>query len=429
MMGALATAMALFPATRLKPWRGRRGLLLSLLTSLGLAGCNGKIQLPYVVYLAIGTNSEQAIDAELIEETRWHLDVLERGYRQIHPESRFQFGLYPEAMIDFALSRRNRAGLGPDLIFVNGDTARRMLASGVIAPFPANSSELRQFDPDDLARIRNSRGELAGLPVVLQTQVACFNRKRLPKPPATTTELLAASAAGHPVGLSVEPYNLLWSAGSLGAMNGLEQAIAGQEPSAANTDRIEAWLAWLQNASNQQRVTFFSDQKSAISEFLAGRLDWIPCHSISLPRLRKQLGANLGVTTLPSGPDGSPPSPVKRIRVLALGSSSSAAGRARAINFARFSANPLMQRALTIGSQTVLPANRFVKVPVQSSMVLEALNRANQESDQVSPIVRLLHDNDQRIAKAQAMTTELVFGEVSPQSSAQALIHLLREKP
>ena len=303
MMGALATAMALFPATRLKPWRGRRGLLLSLLTSLGLAGCNGKIQLPYVVYLAIGTNSEQAIDAELIEETRWHLDVLERGYRQIHPESRFQFGLYPEAMIDFALSRRNRAGLGPDLIFVNGDTARRMLASGVTVPFPANSSQLKQFDPSDLDRVRNSRGELAGLPVVLQTQVACFNRKRLPKPPATTTELLAASAAGHPVGLSVEPYNLLWSAGSLGAMNGLEQAIAGQEPSAANTDRIEAWLAWLQNASNQQRVTFFSDQKSAISEFLAGRLDWIPCNSISLPRLRKQLGANLGVTNLPSGPD------------------------------------------------------------------------------------------------------------------------------
>jgi len=428
MMGALAAAMALFPATRLKPWRGR-GLMLSLLTSLGLAGCNGRLELPHVVYLAIGTNSEQAIDAELIEETRWHLDVLERGYRQIHPESRFQFGLYPEAMIDFALSRRNRAGLGPDLIFVNGDTARRMLASGVTVPFPANSSQLKQFDPGDLDRVRNSRGELAGLPVVLQTQVACFNRKRLPKPPATTTELLAASAAGHPVGFSVEPNNLLWSAGSLGAMNGLEQAIAGQQLSAANTERIEAWLAWLQNASNQQRVTFFSDQKSAISEFLAGRLDWIPCNSISLPRLRKQLGANLGVTNLPSGPDSRPPSPVKRIRVLALGSNSSAAGRARAIAYTRFAANPLMQRALTMGSQTVLPANRFVKVPVQSSMVLEALNRSNQESDQMSPTLKRLHDNDQRITKAQALITELVYGEVSPQSSAQALIHLLREQP
>jgi uncharacterized protein with PhoU and TrkA domain len=88
-----------------------------------------------------------------------------------------------------------------------------------------------------------------------------------------------------------------------------------------------------------------------------------------------------------------------------------------------------MQRALTIGSQTVLPANRFVKVPVQSSMVLEALNRSNEDSDQLSSILKLLHDNDPRIAKAHGLITELVFGEVRPQASAQALIRLLQEKP
>lgn len=428
MMSPLTTAMALLPAPRLRPWRGR-GLLLSLLASLGLAGCNGRLELPNVLYLAIGTNSDQAIDAELMEETQGHLNVLERGYRQIHPESRFQFGLYPEAIIESALRRRNRTGLGPDLIFVNGDTAMRMLASGVVVPFPASSSQLNLFDPNDLDRIRNSRGELAGLPLVLQTQVACFNRKRLPKPPTTTTELLTASAAGRPVGLTVELYSLFWSAGSLGAVSGIEQAVAGQQPSAADTERITTWLAWLQNASNQQRVTFFSDQKAALSEFQAGRLDWIPCSSTSLPRLRKQMGADLGVANLPSGPDGTPPSPIKRVRVLALGSNSSAAGRVRAIAFVRFTTNPLMQRALTIGSQTVLPANRFVKVPVQSSMVLEALNRSNEDSDQLSSILKLLHDNDPRIAKAHGLITELVFGEVRPQASAQALIRLLQEKP
>jgi Fe2+ or Zn2+ uptake regulation protein len=47
----------------------------------------------------------------------------------------------------------------------------------------------------------------------------------------------------------------------------------------------------------------------------------------------------------------------------------------------------------------------------------------------MSPTLKRLHDNDQRITKAQALITELVYGEVSPQSSAQALIHLLREQP
>jgi arabinogalactan oligomer/maltooligosaccharide transport system substrate-binding protein len=428
MMGAPTSAMALFPAPRQRP-RRRRGLLLAAVSGLSLAGCDGRLAFPNLLYLAIGTNTDQAIDAELVEETQGHLNTLERGYRQIHPASRFQFGLYPEALISAAISRRNRAGLGPDLIFVNGDTALRMLASGVVDPFPASSLQLNQFDPNDLDRLRNSRGELAGLPVLLHTQVACFNRKRLPNPPATVTELLAASAAGHPVGLTVEPQGLFWSAGSLGAVHGIEQAVAGQQPSATNKQRIEAWLAWLQNASNQQRITFFSDQPSALGEFMAGRLDWVPCNSISLPRLRKVLGPTLGVSTLPSGADGSPPSPIKRIRVLALGSSSSAPGRARAISYTKFTVNPLMQRALTVGSQSLLPANRFVKVPVQSSTVLAALDQSNQQSDQFSSLLTLMHDNDPRLNKAQALITELVFGEVNPKSSAQALIQLLGEKP
>lgn len=242
------------------------------------------------------------------------------------------------------------------------------------------------------------------------------------------TDLLAASAAGHPVGLTVDLYNLFWTAGSLGAMEGINQAVTSRQPSPANLQRMELWLAWLQNANNQQRVTFFGDQKSTISEFLAGRLDWIPCNSISLPRLRRKLGASLGVSTLPSGPDGSAPSPLKRLRVLALGASSSPAGRARAISFARFATNPLTQRTLTTGSQTVLPANRFVKVPVQSSLVLDALNTSNQQGDQLNAIVKLMHDNDQRLPVAQALITELVFGEVSPRTTARALIRLFGER-
>lgn len=428
MMSPLAAAMVLFPAPRLRPWR-RRGLLLALLGSLSLTGCKGVLELPNVLYLAMSTNSDQAIDADLLEETQARLSVLERGYRQMHPASRFQFALYSDNTISNALIRRNRAGLGPDVIFVNGETALRMLADGVVSPYPAAPEQLKLFDPDDLDQLRNRRGELAGIPVVIQTQLACFNRKRLPKPPATVTELLAASAAGNTVGLTVDPYYLYWSTGSLGALKGINRAIAGQQPSPAEVRQIEQWLAWLQNANSQQRVTFYSDQKSVIAEFLAGRIDWMPCNSITLPKLRKQLGSSLGVSALPNGPDGSPPSPMKRLRVFALGSSSSAAGRARAIAFIRFSANPLMQRMLTVGSQTLLPANRFVKVPVQSSQVLAAMDLSNRQSDQFSQIVKLMHDNDPRVPKVQALITELVFGEESARSSTEALIQILRGKP
>ena len=427
MMSPLAAATALFPAPRLRPWR-RRGLLLSLLTSLGLAGCNGRPSLPNVIYLALSTNNDQTIDAFLLEETRARIRILEQSFRQIHPESRFQFSMYQETQISKALIRRSRAGLGPDLIFVNGVTAEQMLASGVVDPFPATPDQLRQFDPDDLDRLRNKRGELAGLPVFIQTQLACFNRKRLPKPPANVADLLAISAAGHPVGMTVEVHNLYWSAGSLGASDGINNAIRGNELSPTERQAIVNWLGWLQNASSQQRVTFYGDQQTAVSEFLAGRIDWTLCNSITLPRLRKQLGSNLGVSVLPKGTDGNEPSPLKRLRVFALGSSSSMAGRSRAIAFARFSTNPLMQRALTVGSQTLLPANRFVKVPIQSSQMLEAMERSNRQSDK-NKIGTLINENDPRIRLIQNLITELVFGEVSAQSSADSLIHILRRHP
>jgi hypothetical protein len=131
------------------------------------------------------------------------------------------------------------------------------------------------------------------------------------------------------------------------------------------------------------------------------------------------------VGTLPAGPQG-PASPVNRVRVFALGTSSSAAGREQAISFIRFSVNPLMQRQITMASQNVLPANRFVKVPVRSSNVLQAMVTAEEQGGQVNKLNALLHTNDPRIAKSQQLITQLVFGEVSPAEARRALIQILR---
>ena len=46
--------------------------------------------------------------------------------------------------------------------------------------------------------------------------------------------------------------------------------------------------------------------------------------------------------------------------------------------------NPLSQRNLTLGSQVVLPANRFVNVPVSSSAVLSAMVTSAQQGSQTN---------------------------------------------
>lgn len=427
MMGLLLMAMIRIKGSPPRPPR-RRTLLLSLVCSLSLAGCSSRLELPKLVYLGIGSDSDQHIDAELLSDIQERLNGLETAFRQIHPATRFQFSVYKNDRIVDPIRRRNHAGLGPDLLFINGDTARTLLAQGLVDPFPTNPALENLFSADDLNRMRTGRGELAGLPILIQPQVACFNRKRLPKPPGTLAELLKASAEGQSIGLSVELDSLFWTAGSMGAVDALNRAAAGKPSTAVERQRITDWLRWLQNASNQQRVSFFADQLSLQNEFRAGRLDWITCSSMSLPRLRKTLGTDLGVAQLPSGPGGLA-SPVNRLRVLALGRSSSREGRQRAIAFSRFSVNPLVQRNLTLGSQTLLPANRFVKVPVQSSRALEAMVASQQGGQQLTRMVALIHDNDPRLVAAQARITQLVFGEVNPEGAADDLIQLFLRQP
>jgi hypothetical protein len=311
---------------------------------------------------------------------------------------------------------------------VNGDTALRLRQAGLVDPFPVRKDQLAIFNEEEVRRLRSPDGQLAGLPLLVQTQLSCFNRQRLSEPPATLQELLNASANGHPMGLSLDLYYLFWIVGSTGALPAIDRAVLGQPLNPADRQALTGWLAWLQNASNQQRVTFFPDQPTAEAEFKAGRLDWIPCRSTVVPQLRRVMGSTLGVAPLPDG-EGHRASPINRLRVLALGRSSSAAGRRRALAFSFYSVNPLTQRTLTLGSQTVLPANRFVTVPVQSSQVLAAMVAAANQGLQANSLVTLVHTNDPRIPRLQTLLTELVFGESSPEGTSTELVQILKARP
>jgi len=427
MMNQQNKAMPQSPA----PSRARRPIALRclpVLASLLLLGCRPGDGLPNVFYLGVEVNPDETIDANLLADTRQRLGYLEAGYRQLYPNTRFQVSLYPEQQLAWAIQRRNRAGLGPDLLLLSGEMALRLLAAGVIAPFPQTGVDLNPFDPQVLDRLRNPSGELAGLPLLVQTQLACFNRRRLPVAPATLEQLLDTSAKGHPVGLSMEAYNLFWTVGSLGAIDAIDTAAAGRQPSGAQQQAIERWLTWLQNANNQLRVTFYASHSSAEAEFQAGRLDWFPCRSSAIPRLRKTLGDGLGVAPLPGG-EGGNASPINKLRVLALGTNASRSSRERALAFSHFSVNPLSQRNLTLGSQVVLPANRFVRVPVSSSATLRAMVTSAEQGSQTNTLVELMHSNDPRLDKIQTLLTTLVFGEVPPSKAGQSLVAILRNRP
>lgn len=388
------------------------------------------MQLPTVIYVAVGISNDQRIDTELRSSFYGRMELLQAGFQRLNPGTTFQLSFYPEDELPEVMRRRNRQGLGPDLLLVNGDTARRLLEQGLSDPYPASSEQLNLYDEDMLQRVRTPTGEVVGLPVLIQTQLSCFNRNRIAQAPATLEALLATSTQGATVGLPSDLRNLFWTVGSTGAIDAFTLAAERRQLQAADRQALARWFSWLQNASNQQRVVFYATQELAKAQLASGTLDWIPCRSAELSTLRRSMGHRLGVAALPNGnTDGAIASPVNRVRLWSLGRSSSPHGRARALAFTRYSLNPLTQRSLTLGSLSVLPANRFVRVPVQSSSVLEAMVTALAQGNQTNRLVAEVHSNDERLSGIDTTVNGVVFGELAPAGAASQLAAILQKPP
>jgi maltose-binding protein MalE len=403
------------------------GLALPLMAAIG--GCQGRRLQPILrplegtLYIAVGV-SDDAIDGELQKEIRSRTAMLQTTFRTLQPRVRLQVEVFPEESLPNELRLRNSTGLSPDLLLVNESTARDLAREKLIDTVTFSPALLDQLDAGSVVRVRRSDGTLTGLPMELQPQVACFDRRRLRQSPATLTDLLAASAKGVEVGLSLDATSLAWTLGPLGAVDAVSSLLAGEPVTPLTRQGLANWLGWLRQADQQQHVTFFPTETELIKELAAGTLDWIPCRSINLTRVKASLGENLGVAPLPSGPFGDA-SPITRERVLAFGVNSSPVQRQLALALARFAVSPLHQRDIVLRSQYVLPVNREVAPPVRSSSVVASMVEGRQQSLRRATI-RLIEASSREQREAwQALLTRFLFDDLSEQDTLKGLIELL----
>jgi arabinogalactan oligomer/maltooligosaccharide transport system substrate-binding protein len=404
-----------------KPFR-----LIALLLAVALGGCSlSKPTLPVVLYLAVTVEDDRQITSETAQSFRARFTKVIQQFRSLHPEVLVQTALYSEKQLTEQLRRRDKTGLGPDLIFSSGEQANALLAAGLVDPMPENATSRSNTMAVLSRRLRNRRGQLSGQPLLVFPQLACFDQRRLETTPSTLHELLGVGAAGQPVGLALNFRQLVWTAGALGASPGLIAAAEGKEPSPAEQQGILNWLTWLQQANNQLRIGFYPDQASLREGLMKGDLAWVSCSSAELQRLRDVMGPHLGVAALPNGPQHQA-SPLNRMRVLSLGRNSSPRQRAMALALTEFSITPLLQRNLTLASLSLLPVNPHVNVPVQSSQVLAALVEARRQGASGEPLLAHLHGDDPRVSQLDAVLVPLVFGVISPEAATEQVMDVLR---
>jgi arabinogalactan oligomer/maltooligosaccharide transport system substrate-binding protein len=384
-------------------------------------------QLWGTVYITVGINSDERQDSGQRQLAQAALARFTRDFRELQPGVSIQMMTFPEEGLTRQLRFRQQSGLGPDLLLVNARTALELQRRNLVrsASFPADL--LQQIEPAMLERVRLSDGRLAGLPVLQLPQLACFNRERLPDgSPKDLDDLLQRSSRGLRVGLSTTPLYLVWTVGGMGATEAVVAAEGRQPLTTEQQQALERWLAWLQNASLQQSITFHDKQDQLIGKLGSGELDWITCRSSNLNQLRQKLGAALGVASLPGGRWGEA-TPINRERVLVFGRNSSAVQRRIAQEIASFSVNPLVQRNLTFTDMMMLPVNRFVPAPVASSAVLAAMVRSAEQSEQTTELIQSLLINPKTEKAFAAVINRVLFGELTPRQAQELLPTVLRD--
>jgi hypothetical protein len=402
--------------------------MLSVLAALvaGLvAGCGGapvaEREPAGVLFVYVALPAWQIRQPDSLDAVIERLDLLRQPFRELHPAVRIQFIPFAEDQLIQQVRRRNWEGLGPDLLLVTDRMARELRRLELSRPATAPAELVSQLDPLALGQLREADGQLAGLPVFLQTEQACFNRSLLPESPANLKALLQTSAAGLPVGLSLVPQDLAWLLGGFGADGAISAAAQGEAPSPEGRAALVQMLQWLADANLQERVLLFNAKEPMLKRFATGELAWIPCRSDTLTLLRRSLGDDLGVAALPRGPRGEA-TPINTLRVWAFGRNSSARQRRTAERWTSFSVSPIVQRRLTLQTTGILPVNLQVPVPVESSATLRTLETTRQQAGLGPQAEALFRIDDERLADLRRVINDVAYETIAPETGADRLL-------
>ena len=383
-----------------------------------------------MLYAAASISDSASLSPAIRQAYTEQLKAIRTGFRQLYPEIDFQIALYPESDFITELLRRADSDLGPDLIITNTLLAAQLFDLGLMDAPPAALTEggLDEGNQAGSTRPNVEQPLNASAPFAIYPQLACFNKTAITKSPTTTQKLIQMSDAGVRIGLSTQASQLIWSAGSNGALPALTAALEDRNLSKAQKLKLTGWFQWLQQANRTEGIRFLSNHSQLRKALANGELDWISCNSASTTPLRRAMGEQLGVAALPNGTDHKA-SPVNRVRVLAFGSDSTQQQRLAAQRFASYVMSPIVQQNLSRQSAAYLPANRLVKRPQGYAQTFNAMIQAREQAEASEPAISTFNPYSDNTRRLTALLTPLIFGQTTAQDTTQQLLKRSRPEP
>ena len=346
-------------------------VLLVLLTS-----CTA-IKAPKTLFITFGVSETRFKDES--EELRIFLDRLFERFNHSNPNANIVYINYKSKNLIKQIERDNSIHLGPDVVITPQYLAEELLARNLTTSL----SNKQYFDSIYSSRIQADakiNNEYSFAPYLISTQIACFNSTTIKKSPSSIEELEKLSASGKKMGLSSQPYDLIWTAGTQGAISELS-SLGSQSVSDSTYPAIQKWLEWIETAALSQNMSFHRNSRDLAEKLENNELDWVTCYGEQLENLKKTMGNSLGVSALPNGAT-SKAFPTNRIYGFALGKNSSPIQREMAMKFIKANVNRIAQRKLQLDDTGLLAVNQNVSIPPESSKRLMAINTSFYEQRQ-----------------------------------------------
>jgi ABC-type glycerol-3-phosphate transport system substrate-binding protein len=415
------------PRQRLARLRFRAGFALALALLVG--GCQGGPKPPENLQVAIATGAGS--DAVVRSSLQRLATQMAAEFMQNNPGTNLHLRFLPEGELLASVRDRTSLGAGPDVLISRVAPVAKLSSEGLIVPSNLSPEELDPLRVQFLPRFRQGN-RYAAIPFLLQPSLACYNRERLPKAPATLDALLSRAAEGVRVGLPLEMDELIWSASGFGAAQPLLQALEVDQKirrplSPTDRARVLAWLTWLYRANVQPTLQFVDTADELVQRLATRQLDWISCNATAIPQLRRSLGSRLAVAVLPTGPDGQPAEPMARLLLLSFGRDSTPSQRSVAERFALFVLNDFSQNNLMVRAVGNMPVNQNVIVPVKESAQLATMESSLEAS--IVPSFRQGIGLRSRSEELRHLLKQDVYGEQPPEKVLQGIEALANAAP
>ena len=347
------------------------GSLAILLTSCA------SIKAPKTLFITFDVGEENF--KEESAQTRIILDKFFERFKKSNPDINLVYINYKSKNFYGQIAKDNTLNLGPDLVIVEQFSSDELIARSLTSALPKQ----QYFDSVYRPRIQADAkidNEYTYAPFAISIQLACFNSTIVKKYPGSIAELEKLSASGKKIGLSTQPFDLIWTAGTQGAISEIS-SLGSQSVSGSTYPAIQKWLQWIDSAALYKNISFHKNSRDLGEKLKNNDLDWMACWGEQLEDLETTMGNNLGVSALPNGTT-SKAFPTNRIYGFALGKNSSPIQREMAMKFIKANVNRIAQRKLQLDDTGLLAVNQNVSIPPESSKRLMAINTSFYEQRQ-----------------------------------------------